>query len=83
MLISLVFGPPRRPQAPRRGMAEAVRPSPDNAGRGGEPALTRATLRDVGLSREHQDYASAGNGADSSTRRLHARAERLAAGLPE
>jgi hypothetical protein len=78
MLISLLFDPPRWFQAQRWRMA-AVRPH--EAGRRRLPVLDSAALQDTGWTREHQEYVSAGRKAHSSMRRLHARAERLAAGL--
>ena len=38
---------------------------------------------DVGLERKHQDYAPRGRSTHGTMRQLHARAERIAAGLPE
>ena len=46
--------------------------------------ISDSTIRhDIGLDREHQEYASGRGTGQGSQRALHARAERIAAGLPD
>ncbi len=49
----------------------------------GADAVTEEARHDVGLDRMHQDYAPCGRRQQRTIHQLHARAERLAAGLPE
>lgn len=51
-------------------------------GKGAVPA-DAINCNDVGLERRHQEFSPRAKSASSSSRALHQRAERIAAGLPE
>lgn len=66
-----------------RRVVAALRAPAGGPPRRGEHALGRHASHDIGSSRMHQDYAPRGRAGQTTARQLHARAERLAAGLPE
>lgn len=83
MSITASLAPPRSPALWRRLVARVLSAPRLLPWRGGDAPPCRHTSHDIGLDRQHQEYAPRGRRAHASVRQLHARAERLGAGLPE
>ena len=74
----------QRPDAARlfRFLADMLARHPGGARHG--VGISDSTIRhDIGLDREHQEYVSGCGLGQGTQRALHARAERIAAGLPD